>query len=387
MSRAVRFEFETLLYDELVNTEPKPASLPRRPGVFRIFDVHDRLILLEKTHDLAQRIPRFYTDSLESRDSKALDLREITSRVEFCSTDSPMETLYVLYRERRHWFPQTYWKMGTFPRYYLLKINRRQRFPRLYAARQIKSGVAYFGPFTRRSELNRIAATLERTFRIRPCGYNIREGVPYPECLYFQMQTCSKPCNSEIGRPAYLRDIDDAIRFVEGREHETVSRTLDEINQLSEQMLFEEAGRLRKKLDRISRARKEHRQNYFDIWRFDYMAVMASSTVKKRKVALIRQGRFVAFEEHDVDGIEDSLGALIRAHPAGATLADGTEHRYDEFCLVSKFLIRPTASVKLFVLRSPEATASEIAGEIQKETAARHRGRNQTPGAKGASER
>ena len=280
MAGPVTFEFQTIPDEEVQGHGEKVPSVPRCSGVFRIFDVAGKLILLEKTHNLAERIGRFYS---EARETGSLDLRDITDRVEYCRTDSPMETLYLLCSERRRWFPQTYWKMRTLPRYYLLKINRRQRFPRLYAARQIKRGVAYFGPFFRRSELDRLKATLERTFRIRPCQYNIRGNDPYPDCLYFQMRTCSKPCNTDIGREAYLEDIDDAIRFVQGREQEIVSRTLASIQKLADETRFEEAETLRRRVDRIERARKDHREPYLDLWNFDFIAVLDSASVKRKE--------------------------------------------------------------------------------------------------------
>ena len=35
--------------------------------------------------------------------------------------------------------------MPTFRLFTLMKINRKQRFPRIYASREIKAGVDYFG--------------------------------------------------------------------------------------------------------------------------------------------------------------------------------------------------------------------------------------------------
>ena len=372
MAGPVTFEFQTIPDKEVQSQGEKLPSVPRCSGVFRIFDVGGKLILLEKTHNLAERIGRFYS---EARETRALDLRNITDRVEYCRTDSPMETLYLLYSERRHWFPQTYRKMRTLPRYYLLKINRRQRFPRLYAARQIKRGVAYFGPFARRSELDRFKATLERTFRIRPCQYNIRGNDPYPDCLYFQMRTCSKPCNTDIGREAYLEDIDDAIRFVQGREQEIVSRTMASIQKLADETRFEEAERLRRRLDRIERARKDHREPYLDLWNFDFIAVLDSASVKRRKIALILEGRIVAFEEHQVDDIEETVAVMIRAHRSAGTTTDAPEHHYEEFCLVSSFLNRKVGSVQLFPLGDPGETSAEVVRHIEeKKERAKRRG-------------
>ena len=107
--------------------------------------------------------------------------------------------------------------MRTFRFFTLMKINRKQRFPRIYASRQIKAGVDYFGPFVTRGQFTRLKTTLERTFKLRPCLYNIRGNDPHPDCLYFQMHTCSRPCNNDIDRRGYLSDVEEAMDFIQGR--------------------------------------------------------------------------------------------------------------------------------------------------------------------------
>ena len=376
MPRPVTFEFQPIQYQEALDRKEALRTVPRRAGVLRIFDVHDNLILLEKTHNLAKRIDRFYS---EARESRALDLREITRRIEFCRTDSPLEALYLLYSERKRWYPDTYRRMRTFPRYYLLKINRRQRFPRLYAARQIKRGVEYFGPFTRRSQLDRFKATLERTFRIRPCQYNIRGNDPYPDCLYFQMGTCSKPCNGDIGRDAYLQDVDDAIAFTRGQDSEILSPMFERVRMLSEQTRFEEAEQVRRRLERVQRARKEHPQPCFDLWNFDFVVVMDTDSVLRRKIVLVRAGCIARFEEHEVENIEETLSASIhQSNPQeGDTIEDQSfERQYDEFCLISSFLVRPVRSVRLFPLGDPGETVAEIVKNLEEEKKRRTRPRS-----------
>ena len=106
--------------------------------------------------------------------------------------------------------------MRTFRLFTLMKMNRKQRFPRIYASKQIKSGVDYFGPFVTRGQFTRLKTALERTFKLRPCLYNIRGNDPHPDCLYFQMHTCSRPCNNDIDRGGYLADVDAAIAFIQG---------------------------------------------------------------------------------------------------------------------------------------------------------------------------
>src|SRR5438874_3801452 len=140
----MEFRFETIEYDKTL------PSVSRRSGVYKIFDVRGKLIVLDKTSNLFERLERYYGERSEL--VRDLDLREITGRIEYVRTDSAFETLYLLYLERKNYFPKTYRKMRTFRLFTLMKINRKQRFPRIYASRQIKRGVDYFGPFVSRGQ-------------------------------------------------------------------------------------------------------------------------------------------------------------------------------------------------------------------------------------------
>src|SRR5437867_3661449 len=248
------FAFHVLPYDKPRFLAEHLPTIPKHSGVYKIFDLRGKLIVLDKSSNLHDRLERFYGERSEM--VRDLDLREITGRIEYIRTDSSFETLYVLYRQRKSHFPKTYRKMRTFRLFTLMKINRKQRFPRIYASRQIKRGVDYFGPFISRGQFTKLKTTLERTFKLRPCLYNIRGNDPHPDCLYFQMHTCSRPCNNDIDRPHYLEDVQDATAFIEGRDEETDGALLRKMNDLAAEMKFEEAEVIRRKLDKIHRARQ-----------------------------------------------------------------------------------------------------------------------------------
>src|SRR5438477_6255237 len=289
------FGFHILQYDKPRFLEEHLPALPKHSGVYKIFDLRGKLIVLDKTSNLFERLERFYGERSEM--VRDLDLREISSRIEYIRTDSAFETLYVLYRERKNHFPNTYRKMRTFRLYTLMKINRKQRFPRIYASRQIKGGVDYFGPFVTRGQFTRLKTTLERTFKLRPCLYNIRGNDPHPDCLYFQMHTCSRPCNNDIDRRAYLEDVDQAIAFIEGRDEDIGRGLVAKMNDLAAQMRFEEAEMVRRKLDKIHRARQEYKDKFLSVWTLNYIVILASDSVLRCKIAFVHESRIVGFEQ------------------------------------------------------------------------------------------
>jgi excinuclease ABC subunit C len=335
----MEFRFETIDYNGSL------PALPKHSGVYKIFDLHGKLIVLDKSSHLFDRFERYYGERSER--VRDLDLREITGRIEYIRTDSTFETLYILYLERKRHFPKTYRKMRTFRLFTLMKINRKQRFPRIYASRQIKKGVDYFGPFISRGQFTRLKTTLERTFKLRPCLYNIRGNDPHPDCLYFQMHTCSRPCNNDIDRPTYLEDVQEAIAFIEGRDEELDRTLTQKMNELAAETRFEEASLVRRRLEKIQRGRQECKDTFFPVWNFNYIAILAADSVMRCKIAFVRGGRVVAFQKYDVETIRDALAADLQQYFAAPAEKDNAGAVYDEFCLVSTFIVDPLRSVEL----------------------------------------
>lgn len=357
-------DFQTVLYDGSTFLEDTLPSFSKGTAVYKIFDIHGQLIVLNKTSNLAQRMERFFGPHSER--VKDLDLRQITSRIEYVRTFSPFETTFTLYLERRRYFPKTYRRMKTFRYFTLMKINRKQRFPRVYASRQIKAGVDYFGPFVTRGQFARTRTAIERTFKLRPCHFNIRGNDPHPDCLYFQMNTCSKPCNNDIDRRGYLSDVGAAMAFIQGHDDAIEQPWIAEMTAMAAETKFEEAEAIRKKLDRMSRSRGETKDVFPAIGTFNYVISLPSETSSHLKIAIVRAGAIVAFQDFETATLRNTLSAeLVRCFDP-ATPPSNSEWLYDEFCLVCTFMVKSLQAVPLIPYTGVEETVAAVEKQFQK---------------------
>ena len=370
----MEFLFQSIEYNQSSFVEESLPTVPKHSGIYRIFDLRGKLIVCDKSSNLHNRLERFYGPRSELL--RDLDLREITGHMEFIRTDSAFETLYLLYLERRRLFPKTYRKMRTFRLFPLMKINRRQRFPRIYSSRQIKRGADYFGPFVTRGQFSRLKTALERTFKLRPCPYNIRGNDPRPDCMYFQMRTCSRPCNNDIDRRSYLDDIDQSITFIRGGDEEIERSLLQQMSSLSIDMKFEEAEVLRRRLDRIQRARQDAKDTFFSIWDFNYLVVLPSDSVSRCRIAFVREASIVAFRQYDVESMKDLLDADLHRFFDSSTPEISREYQYDEFCLVCNFIVDPLQTVELIPVCNREFLAEAVITRIQQK---RRKRKNSVP--------
>jgi len=356
--------FQTILYDGSTFLEATLPTLPKGTAVYKIFDIHGLLIVLNKTSNLSERLERFYGPHSER--VKDLDLRQITSRIEYVRTFSPFETTFALYLERRRHFPRTYRRMKTFRYFTLMKINRKQRFPRVYASRQIKPGVDYFGPFVTRGQFARMKTAIERTFKLRPCQFNIRGNDPHPDCLYFQMNTCSKPCNNDIDRPGYLADVGAAIAFIQGQDSAIEQPWITEMTSLAAETRFEEAEALRKKLERLRRARGETKDVFPAVATFNYVIALPSETSSRLRIAIVRGGAVVEFRDFETETLRTTLAEELLRCFDPAKPATASEWLYDEFCLVCTFMVKSLLAVPLIPFTGVEETVAAVEKRIRK---------------------
>ena len=120
---------------------------------------------------------------------------------------------------------------------------------------------------------------------LRPCLYNIRGNDPHPDCMYFQMHTCSRPCNNDVDRTGYLDDVGQAMLFIEGRDSDIENSLVAKMNELAAEMKFEDAELNRRRLEKIHKSREEYRDKFFSLANFNFVAVLAAASTSRRDVS------------------------------------------------------------------------------------------------------
>ena len=109
-SNPMDVSFTVVPYDSPDFLEHVLPAIPKGSAVYKIFDTRGQLIVLDKTGNLSQRLERFFGPRSEF--VKDLDLRTITSRIEYRPHLFAVRNAYLLYLERRGCFPKTIERCG-----------------------------------------------------------------------------------------------------------------------------------------------------------------------------------------------------------------------------------------------------------------------------------
>jgi len=142
-----------------------------------------------------------------------------------------------------------------------LKVNLRNAYPRCYATRRIAvdaqgqpSGGIYYGPFPSRKAADAFAERVLDLFKVRRCQIKIRRDPSFPGCIYSEMKMCLAPCFAGCNQEEYDIEVGRLVAFLETGGESLRDALETERNQLSEELDFEKAAQLHKKLDKLDDA-------------------------------------------------------------------------------------------------------------------------------------
>ena len=235
------------------------ASLPKRPGVYRMFGVGHELLYVGKARSLRDRVATYF--AARNVNPKVQALVQQIGAIEVTVTNSETEALlleYNLIKAHKPRFNVVLRDDKSFPYIHLCVEHE---FPRLVFYRGARSAPGrYFGPFPNAGAVRDTLNQLQKLFRIRNCRDSFFANRSRP-CLQHQIGRCSAPCVALINREDYARDLEGAIGVLEGRNEEVIGELQRRMESAAGQLAFEDAARLRDQLRELQEIRSQQIAN------------------------------------------------------------------------------------------------------------------------------
>ena len=221
-------------------------ALAQAPGVYLMKDAKGDVIYVGKAMRLRDRV-RSYFQPRGHADAKTRELVRHVVDFEVIRTDTPTEALILENELIKRYLPRYNVMLKDSKTYPYLKITN-EDWPRIVSTRRITDdGGRYFGPYTSAGSAYRTLNLLNRLFPYRKCDKRItgHEEV----CLYYHLHQCTAPCIAAVDRDTYMKSVESAALFLNGRADEILESLREEMDQASDAWNFERAAEIR---DRIS---------------------------------------------------------------------------------------------------------------------------------------
>src|SRR5579884_1803646 len=185
-------------FDPRAEDEAFFERFEHRPAVFLLFSDSNAAPYIGRTRDLQRRLRRILRRP--EGNSKLLNLREITRRIDYQYAASSFEMQWMVYHLNRQYYPLQYRARMRLRPPALLKLNLRNRFPRLYPTRRIsRDGSIYYGPFPSRAAAERLPENFSISSR---SGAALRTSIPIPpiRAAFIHRCACVWPLVSKAAR-------------------------------------------------------------------------------------------------------------------------------------------------------------------------------------------
>src|ERR1700733_1606618 len=235
------------------------ATLPQRPGVYRMYAADGELLYVGKAARLRDRVGSYFGNQGQAPKVAAM-VRRIT-RIEVTVVNSEQDALLLecnLIKAHRPRYNIMLRDDKSFP---YIMCQAGHEFPRLvfYRGPQPRNA-RLFGPFASAHAVKEVLLHLQKVFKIRNCRDSFFANRSRP-CLQYQIGRCSAPCVALIGRADYAHDLAGAIGVLEGRNAEVIGELQARMESAAAELKFEDAARLRDQLRELQEIRSQQLAN------------------------------------------------------------------------------------------------------------------------------
>lgn len=386
---------------ENITLKEQVAMLPLTPGCYLFSNSEGEVIYVGKAKNLRRRVSSYFVERNDHTPKVRVMVRHIAS-LRYITVDSESDALLL----------ENSLIKSLQPRYNILLkddksypwiVVRNEEFPRIESVRQlVRDGSQYFGPYGSVAAQRAMLEFLKGALPLRRCRLALTtEAIAkgrFRSCLQQQLGNCKAPCIGCQSREEYAAVVDMAIAALKGNLRDVRAYLEGEMSRAAADLRFEEAQRLKTRLDALdnycSRSvivsptigdvdvfglYTEGDEAYCNFVRVVQGTVTAIQTIMLRAGVESDDTTLITFainhiREDVLVGGELAREVLVSAMPDTAMFPNvrfavpqrGEKHQLVEFALRSARLFR-AERLKNLAIKNPERHTAQLMAAMQRE--------------------
>ena len=289
-----------------MSLDDKLNTLPAKPGIYQFIGHKGQILYVGKAKNIRNRV-RSYFQKSRSFDPRLTIMVKKISDLEFIITDSDVEALILEANLIREHKPRYNINLKDDKSYPYIRITA-EDFPQVFPTRRmIKDGSSYFGPYTNVKEMRNALTTLKHLFYIRSCKYNLTPDVVEKKkvalCLDYYIKKCKGPCQGLQKKGEYQQMIEQVKEFLRGKTSRLQIELEKEMQELSKNQKYEDAARIRDKIDILEKYRNSQKMVMSDEKDRDIFAMVREDDDACAVIFKIREGKVINRVHYYLGGV------------------------------------------------------------------------------------
>lgn len=283
----------------------KAMALPLQPGVYIMKNKDRKIIYIGKAKKLKNRVSSYF-GSHSNHSLKVIRMVENVDDFDYILCDSEFEALVLECSLIKQHQPKYNILLKDDKGYNYIKITKEQ-FPRIRECKQmLDDNATYIGPYTSNFSVKQAVEETLKIFKLPRCNKKFPKdyGKSRP-CLNGFMGICSAPCAGRIKQEEYANNVEDAIAFLKGRSVKAVRQMQEQMLELSENLQFEEAAKLRDRIRAIKNLEEKQKVVSINVPEEDVFALVNSKKKACFEVIRFEHGKLTDTEFWLIDSVDD----------------------------------------------------------------------------------
>ncbi|WP_290771338.1 excinuclease ABC subunit UvrC [Anaerofustis sp.] len=285
------------------NLNNKIKLLPENSGVYLMKDENGTIIYVGKAKVLKNRVTQYFRKN-SNHTPKVLKMVENIADFEYIITNNEMEALILECNLIKKYRPYYNILMRDDKTYPYIKLTLKDEYPKLFVTRKyINDGSKYFGPYANATYAKKAVSTINELYPIAMCKKELHKGVKKGNvCLNFHIGQCLGVCRGNVDVKLYNSYIKEIIDILNGKTSKIVADLENKMNRYSDNLDFENAGKVRDKIFAIKGLKSEQNVSNSTADNMDILGLAMGEDLACVQVYALRDKKIVGRESYMLKG-------------------------------------------------------------------------------------
>lgn len=292
--------------------ESKLKNLPDNPGVYLMKDASGQIIYVGKARVLKNRVRQYFHSS-----RKADKVEAMVSHIEdldYIMTNSEMDALMLESNLIKKYKPQYNILLKDDKSYPYLRVNLREKYPRITITRRLKKdGARYFGPYMTMS-VRDVLETVQSAYPLRSCNLNmerLRKG--QRACLNYHIGRCLAPCEGRVEENRYREILEQAMDFLRGNEEDVARIFRERMEDCARREEYESALLYRDRLALLDKLKLKKVAAFSKTVSLDVFAAVSNGSYSCVNMLYVRDGKMLGARNFALSDASLDLSDMFRS--------------------------------------------------------------------------